>query len=115
MLYRHSALPSCVIDADVGGTGRQQRADVRAVADPTADRQRDIDLPCDRFDGMEQRRPIIHRRGDVEKPQLIRTLRVELAGDLDWIAGLLPVLALDAIAHATAVHIATRTQRKSLG
>src|SRR3546814_9028172 len=80
-------------------------ADVRAVADPTADRQRDIDLPCDRFDGLEQRRPIIHRRGDVEKHQLIRTLRVVLARDLDWIAGVLHVLELDALDHATAVDV----------
>src|SRR3546814_8905390 len=69
--------------------------------------QRDIDLPCDRFDGLEQRRPIIHRRGDVEKHQLIRTLRVVLARDLDWIAGVLHVLELDALDHATAVDVET--------
>src|SRR5690606_28617533 len=55
--------------------------------------------------GLEQDRPRLMARGDVEKHQFVGALLVVLARDLDRVAGVLHVLEADALDHAAAVDV----------
>jgi hypothetical protein len=72
-------------------------------AHPTADGERDRDLVGHALDDVEHDVALVRRRGDVEEDELVGTLAVVDARELDRVAGVAQVDEVDALDDPPAV------------
>ncbi len=96
------------VDADLVGAGTEHPAGVLQRADPTADRERDVDLLGDTEHHVDGGLAIVGRRGDVEEHQLVGTLGVVPGGELDRVAGVTEIDEVGALHHTAAGHVEAR-------
>ena len=88
------------VDADLVRAGVEKRADVVDRGNATAHRERNEHLVRDGFDHVVEEAPRFDAGADVEKRELVSTLLVVAARDLDGIAGVAQVHEIDTFDHA---------------
>ncbi|EAZ61422.1 conserved hypothetical protein [Pseudomonas aeruginosa 2192] len=93
------------VDRDLVRAGIQQVADVLHAAYAAAHGQRNEHLASHALDGMQGGVAPVDAGGDIEEGDLVGTLLVVAASDLDRVAGVADVLELDALDHSAVVHV----------
>src|SRR5690606_16581776 len=105
--YQIRVADGSTVDGNLVRTGIEQALDISHFANTATDRQRDEDLAGHLFDDGQNQIAVIRGGGNVQESQLVGTLIVVFAGDLDRITCIDQIHKVDPLDHPTGGDIQT--------